>query len=62
MKNIKFLSLFTLLSFGALFLTNCSGTDGDVPEPSPVVNFIGGTDYVDEDVSLAANLYYGYYC
>ena len=55
MKNIKFLSLFTLLSVGALFLTNCSGTDGDVPEPSPVVNFIGGTDYVDEDVSLAAN-------
>lgn len=55
MKNIKFLSLFALLSVGALFLTNCSGTDEDVPEPSPVVNFIGGTDYVDEDVSLAAN-------
>ncbi|MFT4598533.1 MAG: hypothetical protein ACJAR8_001876 [Bacteroidia bacterium] len=55
MKNIKFLSLFALLSVGALFLTNCSGTDDDVPEPSPVVNFIGGTDYVDEDISLAAN-------
>ena len=55
MKNIKFLSLFTLLSVGALFLTNCSGTDDDVPEPSPVVNFIGGAEYVDEDVSLAAN-------
>jgi hypothetical protein len=55
MKNIKFLSLFALLSVGALFLTNCSGTDDDVPEPSPVVNFIGGTDYVDEDVSLAAS-------
>jgi hypothetical protein len=55
MKNIKFLSLLALLSVGALFLTNCSGTDEDVPEPSPVVNFIGGTDYVDEDISLAAN-------
>jgi hypothetical protein len=55
MKNIKFLSLFALLSVGALFLTNCSGTDDDVPEPSPVVNFIGGAEYVDEDVSLAAN-------
>jgi hypothetical protein len=55
MKNIKFLSLFALLSVGALFLTNCSGTDDDVPEPSPVVNFIGGTDYVDEDISLAAS-------
>jgi hypothetical protein len=55
MKNIKFLSLFALLSVGALFLTNCSGTGDDVPEPSPVVNFIGGADYVDEDVSLASN-------
>jgi len=55
MKNIKFLSLFALISVGALFLTNCSGTEGDVPVPSPVVNFIGGPDYVDEDISLAAS-------
>ena len=54
MKNIKLLSLFALLAVGALTLTNCTGTD-ETPDPSPVVNFLGGAEYVDEDISLAAN-------
>ncbi|PCJ66418.1 MAG: hypothetical protein COA58_06475 [Bacteroidetes bacterium] len=54
MKNIKLFSMFALLSVGALFLTNCSGTD-ETPEPSPILNFLGGSEFVDDDISLAAN-------
>ena len=54
MKNIKLLSLFALLSVGALFLTNCSGTEGEDVAPKPTLNFLGGAEYIDEDVSLAA--------
>lgn len=55
MKNIKFLSLFALVALGALFMTSCGTDDGTVPNPTPVVNFIGGTEYVDEDANFAAN-------
>ena len=41
-----------LLAFGSLLLTNCSG--GDEPDPSPVLNFLGG-DYISTNTSLAAN-------
>ena len=52
MKNIKFLSMVGMLAFGSLLLTNC-GT-GDEPDPSPVLNFLGG-DYISTNTSLAAN-------
>ena len=52
MKNIKFLSMIGLLAFGSLLLTNCS--DGDEPDPSPVLNFLGGS-YISSNTSLAAN-------
>ena len=52
MKNIKFLSMIALLSFGATLFTNCSG--GDDPEPKPVLNFLGG-NYISTNTSLAAN-------
>lgn len=55
MKNIKFLTLIGLLSFGALFLTNCGSGSDDEVAPKPVLNFIGGSEYIDEDVSLSAN-------
>ena len=51
MKNIKFLSMVGMLAFGSLLLTNC-GT-GDEPDPSPVLNFLGG-DYISTNTSLAA--------
>lgn len=54
MKNIKLLSLFTLLSFGAFFLSNCTGTEEE-PDPKPVVNFLGGSAYLSEDATFAAN-------
>jgi hypothetical protein len=54
MKNIKLLSMFALLAVGALTLTNCTTDDG-TPDPSPVVNFLGGAAFVDEDISLAAS-------
>ena len=41
-----------MLAFGSLLLTNC-GT-GDEPDPSPVLNFLGG-DYISTNTSLAAN-------
>ena len=52
MKNIKFLSMVGMLAFGSLLLTNC-GT-GDEPDPSPVLNFLGG-DYISTNTNLAAN-------
>jgi hypothetical protein len=52
MKNIKFLSMVGMLAFGSLLLTNC-GT-GDEPDPSPVLNFLGG-DYISANTNLAAN-------
>ncbi len=54
MKNVKFLSLIALLSFGAFFLSNCTGTEDD-PDPVPVVNFLGGADYLSNDATLTAN-------
>jgi len=52
MKNIKFLSMIGMLAFGSLLLTNCS--DGDEPDPTPVLNFLGGS-YISSNTSLAAN-------
>jgi hypothetical protein len=52
MKNIKFLSMIGMLAFGSLLLTNCS--DGDEPDPTPALNFLGGS-YISSNTSLAAN-------
>ncbi len=54
MKNIKFLSLIALLATGSFFLSNCTGTE-ETPDPTPVLNFIGGPDFQSSDVSLTAN-------
>jgi hypothetical protein len=53
MKNIKLLSLFALVTFGALFISSCGTTDDDdaTPAPKPVLNFLGGSEFVDEDIS-----------
>jgi hypothetical protein len=53
MKNIKLLSLFALLGVGALFFSSCGSEKA--PEPKPVLNFIGGADFVSSDVDLTAN-------
>lgn len=50
MKKTKFISLVALLSFGSFFLTNC-GT-GEGVDPKPVLEFIGGSEYVSGDISL----------
>ena len=55
MKNIKLLSLFALVTFGALFITSCGPDDGTTPEPSPVLNFLAGENFLSEDAELAAN-------
>ena len=53
MKNIKLLSLLALLGVGALFFSSCGGDD--TPDPKPILNFIGGADFVSADVDLTAN-------
>jgi hypothetical protein len=50
MKKTKFISLVALLSFGSLFLMNCG--PGENVDPKPVLEFIGGTEYVSGDISL----------
>jgi hypothetical protein len=57
MKNIKLLSLFALVTFGALFISSCGTTDDDdaTPAPKPVLNFLGGSEFVDEDISKTSD-------
>lgn len=55
MKNIKFLSLFALLAVGALFFSSCGDNGTDTPDPTPVLNFLAGEDYLSADVELSAN-------
>lgn len=55
MKNIKILSLVAFLATGSFFLSNCSGTEGETPDPTPVLNFIGGSEFISEDLPLTAN-------
>ena len=56
MKNIKLLSLFTLVTLGALFITSCGDTTGDNPTPKPVLNYLAGSEYISQNTSLAANV------
>ncbi|MFT7100654.1 MAG: hypothetical protein ACJA19_001156 [Bacteroidia bacterium] len=51
MKNIKLLSLFALVTLGAVFISSCGTTDDDTPAPKPVLNFLGGSEFIDEDIS-----------
>ncbi len=53
MKNIKLLSLLALLGVGALLFSSCGGEE--TPDPKPVLNFIGGVDFISSDVDLTAN-------
>ena len=53
MKRIKLLSLLTLLATGSIFLTNCG--PGENVDPKPILEFIGGTEYVASDISLPGN-------
>ena len=53
MKNIKLLSLLALLGVGALFFSSCGGEE--TPDPKPVLNFIGGAEFVSSDADLTAN-------
>jgi hypothetical protein len=56
MKNIKLLSLFALVTFGALFISSCGTTDDDdTPAPKPVLNFLGGSEFIDEDISKTSD-------
>ncbi|MBT8326503.1 MAG: hypothetical protein KJP21_02190 [Bacteroidia bacterium] len=53
MKKIKLLSLAVVLGLGSIFITSCGDTE-DVA-PKPVLEFIGGSGYVSDDITLAAN-------
>ncbi len=51
MKNIKLMSFVAILGLGSIIATSC----GDVEEvtPKPTIEFIGGSEYVSSDISLA---------
>jgi hypothetical protein len=55
MKNIKLLSLFALVTLGAVFISSCGTTDDDTPAPKPVLNFLGGSEFIDEDISKTSD-------
>jgi hypothetical protein len=55
MKNIKLLSIFALVALGAVFITSCGTTDDNTPAPKPVLNFLGGSEFIDEDISKTAD-------
>lgn len=50
MKKFKFLTLIATVAVLPMLLTNCS--PGETVELGPTLNFLGGSEYVDEDVSL----------
>lgn len=43
-----------LVSLGSIFLASCGDEGNEVDDPKPVVNFLGGSEYIDEDAELAA--------
>ena len=51
MKKIKLLSSLFAVALLPIVLSNCSGTDD--PSPAPVLEFIGGGNYVSGDISPA---------
>ncbi|MFY0643668.1 MAG: hypothetical protein JXR19_04310 [Bacteroidia bacterium] len=50
MKNLKSLALIVTMAAVPVFLSNCGDTE--TVDPSPVLEFIGGGDYISGDVSL----------
>jgi hypothetical protein len=52
MKNIKLLSLLSLLAIATIFVSSCGPTEEVAPKP--VLEFLGGSEYVSGDISLSA--------